>query len=214
MLTPGNPKPNCWPVALVVRNGITEGSWLSHTKNTSKANGRFAANGAFELKLSAWTREGKPIGGVLVGRVANNAITGSGQWSDGGVVSGSWKRQMAAAAPTTTNTPKSAAQHDGAYSGQLCNYSKGNPQPRCRPVALAVRNGIVDGSWIGGMNKTSRASGTVAADGALELKLAGWTREGNAADAVMVGRAANGEITATGQWRGSDSVTGNWKRTR
>lgn len=85
-------KPVCWPVELLVRNGLVEGRWLSRTKNVSKANGTVAADGLLGLKLSAWTSDGIPIGGVLTGRVADKAITATGKWADGGTVGGNWKR--------------------------------------------------------------------------------------------------------------------------
>jgi len=89
-----NGKSNCWPVALVVRKGVAEGSWLSGTQNTSRANGTIAVNGVFELKLAGWTREGVPIEGVLVGRVTDDAISASGQWRDGAPIVGEWKRMQ------------------------------------------------------------------------------------------------------------------------
>jgi class 3 adenylate cyclase len=70
----GEAKPNCWAVALAVRNGVAEASWLSQSINTSRINGSFAASGALELKLSAWTPQGKPIDGVLLGRVGATSI--------------------------------------------------------------------------------------------------------------------------------------------
>ncbi len=209
-----DPKPNCWPVALVVRNGIAEAGWISaDRKHTSKAYGTVAANGAVELKLAGWSREGSPTEAVLVGRVAGDAITASGQWRNGPAIAGNWKRtQMAAAAPAPTIATKSAAQYDGTYNGRLCNYFKDDRKPNCWPVELVVRNGITEGSWLSRTKNTSRANGTVAANGALELKLAAWTLEGNPIDAVLVGRVAAGTIAASGKWRDDTAVAGNWKR--
>jgi hypothetical protein len=67
---------------------------LSRTQNTSKATGTIAADGALELKLAGWTRQGNPTDAVLTGRIAGNAITASGQWRDGIAVSGNWKRMQ------------------------------------------------------------------------------------------------------------------------
>jgi hypothetical protein len=78
--------------------------------------------------------------------------------------------------------------------------------------ALIVRNGIAEGIWFSATQNTSRAHRTVAADGASELTLAGWTRERNPAHAVLVGRVADDAITASGQWRGGGAIAGNWKR--
>lgn len=86
------PKPSCWPVALIVRNGVAEGSWINRLEKTSTASGTVAASGALELKLTGWTRNAEPTDAVLVGRVADDAITASGQWRDGGAVAGNWKR--------------------------------------------------------------------------------------------------------------------------
>ncbi|HET9471733.1 MAG TPA: adenylate/guanylate cyclase domain-containing protein, partial [Usitatibacter sp.] len=70
----------CWPVALTVRGGVAEGSWLSRTKGTSEARGTVDADGAIRLNLSAWTRAGTPTVGMLVGRVGDDAIAASGKW--------------------------------------------------------------------------------------------------------------------------------------
>jgi class 3 adenylate cyclase len=208
-------KPNCWSVALFVRNGIAEATWLSATQKTSTANGAVAANGALELKLAGWTREGNPTDAVLVGRVGDDAITVSGQWRNGSAVAGSWRRQGAAATPAATIAPKSAAPYDGTYYGRLCNHLKNDVPPNCWGVALFVRNGIAEGAWFSGSSqKTSTANGAIAANGALELKLVGWTREGHLAEAVLVGRVAADAITVSGQWRGGSAVAGNWTRTQ
>ena len=239
-----DPKPNCWPVALFVRNGIAEGSYPSWGL-TTKINGTIAANGALELKLAGWTRNGNPFDGALAGRVTDDAITASGLWQDGRAVSGDWKRaqeernrveqdrklletekrvadaaqkQAAAsqrATPAATLAPKSATPHDGAYSGRLCNYPKGDPKPNCWSVALVVRNGIAEGNWISrSTQKASSANGTIAANGAVELRLAAWTRKGNSIDGILAGRVADDAITASGQWRDGAAITGDWKRTQ
>ena len=203
-------KPTCWQVALVVRSGMAEGSWISSSQNTSRATGTVAADGALELTLAGWTREGNPSHAVLVGRVADDAITASGQWRGGPAITGNWRRAQSSAAAATA--PKSAASYDGAYSGRLCNHPRNDAKPNCWPVALVVRNGIAEGSWLSRTQKTSTASGTVAANGALELKLTGWTREADPTDAVLVGRVADDTITASGQWRDGRAIVGSWKR--
>ena len=212
---PKNVKPNCWSVALVVRNGTAEGNWLSPTQKASKAAGTVAADGTLELKLTGWTRQEVPIEAVLTGRIAGDAITASGQWRGGVKITGNWKRtQTAAAAPAATIAPKSAAQYDGTYNGQLCNHSKTDAKQNCWPVELVVRNGIAEASWLNRFTQqTSRISGTVAANGAVELSLTGWTRQGNPINGALTGRAANRTITASGQWRDSNVITGNWTRT-
>ena len=194
-------KPHCWQVALIVRNGIAEGSWFSQAEKTSTAHGTVAADGVFELKVAGWTRGGSPNAAVLVGRVADDTITASGQWRGGAAIVGDWKRAS-----------KSAAQYEGTYNGQLCNHFKNDAKPNCWPVALVVRNGIAEGSWLSQVQKTSTASGTVTADGTVELKVMGWTRGGSPNAAVLVGRVADDTITASGQWRGGAAIVGDWKR--
>ena len=117
------------------------------------------------------------------------------------------------AAPTAAkDASKLAASHDGTYSGRLCNQFP-NKAPVCWPVALVVRNGIAEGSWISSTKKTSRARGTVAADGSVQLNLAGWTPSGSPAEASLLGRIVDGAITVSGQWRNGGGVAGDWKRT-
>lgn len=117
-----------------------------------------------------------------------------------------------AASTAAKDMSKLAASHDGTYSGQLCNQSL-NKAPVCWPVALVVRNGIAEGSWISPAKKTARARGAVAADGSVQLNLAGWTQSGIPSEASLLGRIVDGAITASGQWRNGVGVAGDWKRT-
>ena len=103
---------------------------------------------------------------------------------------------------------------DGTYSGQLCTHLKDKPRPLCWPAALVVRNGIAEGNWSGASNKMATAKGTIAPNGALELKLTASFRADNASEAVLVGRVADGAFTASGQWRNGLAVEGSWKRTQ
>ncbi len=48
--------PECWPVAIEVRNGIAEGSWPGRAGRTSRLRGTLADDGAARLSLAAWTR--------------------------------------------------------------------------------------------------------------------------------------------------------------
>jgi class 3 adenylate cyclase len=117
-----------------------------------------------------------------------------------------------AASTAAKDASKLAASHDGTYSGRLCNQFP-KKVPVCWPVALVVRNGIAEGSWISPTKKTSRARGTIAADGSVQLNLAGWTPSGTPAEASLLGRIVDGAITVSGQWRNGGEVAGNWKRT-
>jgi class 3 adenylate cyclase len=204
----------CWTVTLFVRGGVAEATWLSRKKeNKSTAKGTVMANGSVELKLSAWTRKNNPTSTVLSGRVTGDAITASGQWPDGIPVSGDWKRtQTGPTAPVLTDVPQLVAAHDGTYNGRFCNQFP-NKAPNCWPVTLAVRDGLAEGSWISKSQKTAKARGTVAADGSIRLKLSGWTPSGAPAEANLVGRIADGAITASGKWGDGTAVSGNWKRT-
>lgn len=213
---PNSVKPICWSVTLVVRNGIAEGNWLSPTQKTSKATGTVAADGTVELKVASWTRQEKPIDAVLAGRVAGDTITASGRWSTVNVTTtGNWKRaQAAAAAPAATIASKNAPSNDGTYRGPLCIHSKTDAKQNCLPTELLVRNGVAEASWVNRLTQqTSRISGTVAANGAVKLNVTAWTREGKPVNNVLVGRVADNAITASGQWRDGNEITGNWKRT-
>jgi class 3 adenylate cyclase len=121
------------------------------------------------------------------------------------------------AASTAVKVEPKLASHDGSYSGQLCTKLsyKG---PFCWPVVLVVRDGIAEGSWISASQKTSKATGTIAADGSVQLNLTGWTPTGNPAEAKLLGRIVDGAITASGQWKINNfwknnyAVSGEWKR--
>ncbi len=122
-----------------------------------------------------------------------------------------------AASATAKEELKLESTHDGSYSGQLC-IQLSYKGPFCWPVALVVRNGIAEGSWISPSKKTSRATGTIAADGSVQLNLAGWTPSGNPAEGKILGHIVDGAITASGQWKtnsfwkNSYAVSGEWKR--
>ncbi len=198
--------PKCWPVILVVRNGAIEASWLSAAKKTSSARGTIAADGAVQLQLNGWTPSGKANQAKLLGRMADGAIRASGKWMTGGEVAGEWKFAPAAAA-----APKRANAYDGNYAGQLCARVAGKA-PACWPVSLAVRNSAIEGSWLSRTGSTSRAGGTIAANGTLRLKLSAWKRDGTAIDAELNGRVAGDAMSAAGRWRDNTEVSGTWKR--
>lgn len=204
--------PFCWPIALSVRHGIAEGDWISGiTKKTARVRGTVADDGSVRLAMSAWAPKGTPVEANLLGRIADGVITASGQWGNGDRVTGDLKRtQVVAAEPAAKDAPSLTASHDGTYSGRFCNEFP-NKAPFCWPVALVVRNGIAEGSWISSTKKMARARGTVAADGLVRLNLAGWTPSGAPAEANLIGRVVDGAITAAGQWRNGGGVTGDWK---
>jgi class 3 adenylate cyclase len=209
--SPGNVKASCWKVALSVRNGMIEGNWLGPLQQPSKASGTVTAGGGIDMKLAGWTRQGgNPIEASLVGRVSGDAITASGQWGNGGTVGGNWKRSSGAATPA----PKRTAQYDGTYAGRLCNNPRDDAKRSCWPADLVIRTGIAESSWLSRTKNTSGARGTVAADGALELKLNGWTREGNPIDGSIAGRVAGDAITASGRWADGGTIAGEWKRAK
>jgi len=90
---PGDKAPVCWQVAVVVRNGIAEGSWWIHrTQKTARVSGTVANDGSIQLNLAAWASNGDPVEAILLGRIIDGAFTTSGKWSRGGEVVGDWKR--------------------------------------------------------------------------------------------------------------------------
>jgi hypothetical protein len=46
------------------------------------------------------------------------------------------------------------------------------------------------------------------------LTLATWNLSGSPTEAIVLGRLADGAITASGKWREGGTVAGNWKRTQ
>jgi hypothetical protein len=87
-----NSAPFCWPLPLVVRDGVAEGGWVSATKRNAVARGTVATDGFLQLRLQTWAANGSPVEAVLLGRIVDGAIAGSGQWSVGGKVAGEWRR--------------------------------------------------------------------------------------------------------------------------
>ncbi len=141
----------------------------------------------------------------------DDAITASGKWRDGGAVSGEWKRQQAVTAPA--GAPASAARYDGTYNGRLCNQPR-NRAPSCWPVDLVVRNGIAEAEWFSRAKNASKATGNIAADGALTMTLAARTADGDPIDGVLSGRVVDDAIAASGQWRDGVAIAGDGKRAR
>jgi len=118
------------------------------------------------------------------------------------------KRAAEARKPAAAAVP-SPALLDGLYEGRLCNEGK---KRECWPVALAVRDGIAEGNWLSRTKGTASARGTVGADGGVRLNLAAWTPRGEPTVATMVGRTADGAISASGKWREGGTVVGEWRR--
>ncbi len=199
--------PECWPVALVVRDGVAEGNWMSRTQKAATARGTVAANGAVQLNLATWTPGGAPAAAIVSGRIVDGVIAVSGEWNTGGRVAGDWKRAQIAA----TAAPQRAARYEGTYGGQLCNETP-KKAPNCWPLELVVRSGTAEGSWLTRTKNVAKASGVVAANGALEMKLSAWKRDGTPIEANLTGRIAVDSITASGRWRDGTAVSGNWKR--
>ncbi|HXZ49896.1 MAG TPA: adenylate/guanylate cyclase domain-containing protein [Usitatibacter sp.] len=204
---------NCWPLELVVHDGIAEGGWMnSRAKKRASAHGAVAPDGVFRLKLSTHNQRGEPTEAMLVGRVAAGSITAAGKWTEGGIVTGEWRLGPAPSSPVAASS-RGAAKHDGNYSGRICNEIRGRA-PICWPVELAVRNGHATASWLSRTGNTSTAQGTVADDGKVELHLSAWDRRGEATEAKLAGRiSGEGAIDAFGAWSESGvKVAGSWHR--
>jgi class 3 adenylate cyclase len=124
--------------------------------------------------------------------------------------------QPAAPPATKEETPKIAGTYDGTYSGRVCNLFTfpGDKTPACWQLALVVRNGVAEGSWITRAMKQAKANGTVGNDGSVHLNLDAWTLKGFPVRAALLGRIVDGTITASGKWGNSNAeVSGNWSRT-
>jgi class 3 adenylate cyclase len=201
--------PQCWPAILVVRDGVIESSWRSVGDRTSSASGTLRSDGSVELKLAGWTRSGKPNEATLSGRIAEGTITASGSWLTGGKIAGTWTHgQSFAAAPAAAGR---SGQLETMYDGKLC-MPRRNSAPNCWPVALSMREGVIEGVWLGRMNKTARASGRLAADGSLRLKLFAWRRDGTPIDGTLSGRMRGDAIEASGHWSDKAEISGSWRR--
>lgn len=201
----------CWPVALTVSGGIAQASWLSRTRKTASARGT-VADGQVRLTLSAWTPKGIPTEAILVGQLADGAISASGAWNDGIMITGEWHRGTFTATGSSTATVQGAARFDGAYEGRLCNQFR-DKAPNCWAVPLVARSGRVEGHWLSPTRKPSKASGSIAADGTVEMRLEGWSRKGDPIEASLAGRAASGMLDVSGEWRGGQvKISGNWTR--
>ena len=118
----------------------------------------------------------------------------------------------AAPAPAKSAT---AARYDGIYNGRLCTHVLKEDREFCWKTVLHVRNGLAESTWISTPSQNmSKAVGPIDAAGNLDIRVSGWTRKGEAIDAVMTGRATNDGITAAGQWRNGNGLKGNWERAR
>ena len=207
-------KPQCWPVVLVVRDGVAEAGWLGRQQRNSSAKGTVGADGTLEIRLAGWTPEGQPSDGALSGRIENDVASAAGRWREGAAVVGNWKRASVERAASPPPPAKALGKHDGVFAGELCNAAVRARRENCWPVELEVRNDRASASWLSRTKKTSTASGTVAADGQLQLKLAAWTPEGNPISAVLTGRVEGDDITAAGQWSNGHAVRAKLRRAR
>ena len=194
--------PQCWPAILVVRAGTVESGWRSFEQRTSTAQGKMGADGTVELKLAGWTPSGKPNEAMLYGRLVDGAISASGKWRTGGQITGTWQSAQAAAR---------GAKGEVMYDGRLC-MPRESGGPNCWPVSLSARDGRVEGSWLGRMNKTARAIGELAADGTVRLKLLAWRRDGTPIDGTLSGRIEGDAINASGQWSDQAEISGRWSK--
>ena len=206
--------PSCWSVTIMLRGAIAEGSWPGPTGQTTTATGTVNPDGTLRMKLDGLSREGKPAVGTLEGRIAEDAISASGQWLNGPPMKGSWKRvQTIAAATAAPGASRGAAPNDGTYRGKLCNLSR-DKGPNCWSADLVLVNGVAEAHWMSSTQNTSKAIGTVNATGVLALNLSGWSREGNPVEGAMTGRLTEDSIAASGKWNNGGQVTGDWKRSR
>jgi hypothetical protein len=74
----------CWTALLTAQHGAATASWINRASgNTSHASGTIAADGAVSIDIDAFDAQGKAVSGKMTGRVADKAITLSGNWSDG-----------------------------------------------------------------------------------------------------------------------------------
>ncbi len=109
--------------------------------------------------------------------------------------------------------PVPVASYDGVYNGKFCNLVS-NKAPLCWPIALRIRDGVVEGNWPSSTKKgaTATVRGAVAADGSVQLALAAWASNGAAVQASVRGSVDDGAIAVSGQWDHITAVSGNWKR--
>jgi class 3 adenylate cyclase len=204
----------CWPVALSVSRGVVEGSWLSRTRNTSTAKG-ILTEGAVRLTLQAWDLKGVPIQASMVGRIADGSISASGNWSDGGSVTGEWRKGTFATAPASASSAaKPAAKPvatSGRFEGQVCNRPQNRPEA-CWPLGLVAKDGVLTSQWKTPQGGASRAEGTLAANGTAQLKLFSFNPRGEPVHATLEGRETNGVLELDGKWGGGMLLRGRWNR--
>jgi class 3 adenylate cyclase len=199
-------KPKCWPAILVVSDGVIAGGWRSTGRKASSASGTIRADGTVEVKLAGWDPDGRPDDATLSGRIEEGRISASGAWRIGGEIAGTWKLGQSAAAALAP-----AGRAAAAYEGKLC-MPRANGAPDCWPVSLYVRDGVIEGTWLGRMNRTARATGRLAPDGSVRLKLSAWKRDGTPIDGTLSGRSAGDAIEAKGAWSDKGRVSGSWHR--
>jgi class 3 adenylate cyclase len=204
--------PTCWPVVLVVREGVAQGGWVSpNSKRTATVNGAIASDGAVHVNLAAFTPKGEATEAQLAGQVASGEITAAGKWGWGGTVTAEWHHAAALVPAAASKKAPGAARYDGTYNGRLCNHLP-DDHKRCWNADLVVRKGVVEASWLSRTKNTATAHGTIGDDGTVRLTLNAWNPRGDPTDAQIEGRVAGETVDASGKWSDGTAVTGKWLR--
>jgi hypothetical protein len=85
--------PRCWKVALQVQKGALSGSWIGqYSSNPSRTAGTIAADGSVTMTADGYKPNGDPLAGKLSGTWADNAISVTGNWSNGFPLTANWTR--------------------------------------------------------------------------------------------------------------------------
>ena len=85
--------PRCWRVALQVQKGALSGSWVGqYSSNPSRTTGTIAPDGSVTMTADGYKPNGDPLAGKLSGSWADNAISVTGNWSNGFPLTANWTR--------------------------------------------------------------------------------------------------------------------------
>jgi class 3 adenylate cyclase len=85
--------PRCWKVALQVQKGALSGSWIGqYSSSPSRTTGTIAPDGSVTMTADGYKPNGDPLAGKLSGSWADNAISVTGNWSNGFPLTANWTR--------------------------------------------------------------------------------------------------------------------------
>jgi class 3 adenylate cyclase len=205
----------CIDVALNVEHGRLSASWPSPwNTNPARAKGSISADGMVELALSGFNaRTNEPMPGRMRGGWADDTIKVSGAWLPNSPVTATWTRSgdVAAASERDASTEKGVERFDGVYGGRMCSIVPDGGS-HCWNAQITIQNGTLSAAWPTQYSSSlARASGTVSADGAVDVALSGFNpNDGTPLGGTMIGSVVASKVTVAGTWANGAPINATW----